>query len=565
MRRFWQALTLLWLTMPAWARLGGGGGYRSSSSSRSSWSSSSSSRSSWSSSSSSSSGWGGGSHGGGTYHSSGGAVHASFWDIIIPLFFITVVVVGLYLAAKASSNQESGQSGCFPGMSCGTLGICGLLFLFNPPLMGLALLAYFVMTKKGSDGVGAAAFGRLSDAFGGVANPLTPTKNVNPYAAVLRMDPNFSVPIFREFAVLLYCQAMQERPGGGFVHSRPFLGPKAVDMLSRRCKPDVTVSDVVVGAFRVRNSEVGQRNVVMSVAFESNYIEQSSSGTRAFIARETWIMERRQGVLTRAPKAVSSLACPSCGYAGDIPADGVCPTCQTTNVRGEFDWVVTSVMVESLEPFTPHSAEGGGVEEGTQLPTVIHPELGRRREEFLTRHPDFSWPEFCRKASGIFLKLQQGWSERNVHLCRPHETDVLFRQHRYWIEDLKRHGKINRLSDVVVDRWELSNLVIDAYYESLTARVFASMIDVTTDETGKVLYGDPRRPRKFTEYWTFIRRIGSRPPSGDSLHQCPSCGAPLDKITQSGECEYCQRVVTLGDFDWVLTNIEQDEIYSLEL
>ena len=43
---------------------------------------------------------------------------------------------------------------------------------------------------------------------------------------------------------------------------------------------------------------------------------------------------------------------------------------------------------------------------------------------------------------------------------------------------------------------------------------------------------------------------------------CPSCGAPLDKINQAGVCGYCNSHVTLGEFDWVLALIEQDETYE---
>ena len=42
--------------------------------------------------------------------------------------------------------------------------------------------------------------------------------------------------------------------------------------------------------------------------------------------------------------------------------------------------------------------------------------------------------------------------------------------------------------------------------------------------------------------------------------QCPSCGAPI-KLNQAGKCEYCGTVVTGGNFDWVLSRIEQDESY----
>ena len=41
---------------------------------------------------------------------------------------------------------------------------------------------------------------------------------------------------------------------------------------------------------------------------------------------------------------------------------------------------------------------------------------------------------------------------------------------------------------------------------------------------------------------------------------CSNCGAPL-AVTQSGECSHCNAHVTLGEFDWVLSKIEQDDSY----
>ena len=112
---------------------------------------------------------------------------------------------------------------------------------------------------------------------------------------------------------------------------------------------------------------------------------------------------------------------------------------------------------------------------------------------------------------------------------------------------------------------KISNIVLDAFYESITVRIFASMLDYTVDEkTGEVLHGDARRPRVFSEYWTLIRRVGHSPSKAAGV-QCPACGAPLDRVNQAGACEYCQCVITKGDFDWVLSNIEQDEVYRLSM
>ena len=34
------------------------------------------------------------------------------------------------------------------------------------------------------------------------------------------------------------------------------------------------------------------------------------------------------------------------------------------------------------------------------------------------------------------------------------------------------------------------------------------------------------------------------------------------KITMAGACDYCKAKVTAGEFDWVLSRIEQDDSYT---
>ena len=44
-------------------------------------------------------------------------------------------------------------------------------------------------------------------------------------------------------------------------------------------------------------------------------------------------------------------------------------------------------------------------------------------------------------------------------------------------------------------------------------------------------------------------------------HRCPSCGSSL-KIGMMGKCSHSDSKITNGDFDWVLSMIEQDESYT---
>ena len=84
-------------------------------------------------------------------------------------------------------------------------------------------------------------------------------------------------------------------------------------------------------------------------------------------------------------------------------------------------------------------------------------------------------------------------------------------------------------------------------------------LDYTVNKAGDVLSGSRETPRRFSEYWTLIRgrHPGERRGDGDG---CPSCGAPM-QLTMAGNCEHCGTHLTLGEFDWVLSKIEQDESY----
>jgi hypothetical protein len=72
--------------------------------------------------------------------------------------------------------------------------------------------------------------------------------------------------------------------------------------------------------------------------------------------------------------------------------------------------------------------------------------------------------------------------------------------------------------------------------------------------------GNQRTPRRYSEYWTLIRSVAPKGPARVDA-ACPSCGAPL-QIEMAGNCVYCRAKVTSGDFDWVLSRIEQDDVYD---
>lgn len=168
---------------------------------------------------------------------------------------------------------------------------------------------------------------------------------------------------------------------------------------------------------------------------------------------------------------------------------------------------------------------------------------------------------FTQRLMHMFHEIQAGWSALDESRLRPFETDTLFDAHRYWLQRYRDNGTRNVLADVRVSRMEVAKVEHDAYFDAITARIFASMKESTVDAQGNVVSGNPRKDRHFSEYWTLVRRSDRAHTQARDPRQCPSCGAPLDRINQHGICGYCGGKVVTGDFDWVLAVIEQDEEY----
>ena len=80
------------------------------------------------------------------------------------------------------------------------------------------------------------------------------------------------------------------------------------------------------------------------------------------------------------------------------------------------------------------------------------------------------------------------------------------------------------------------------------------------DGAGKVVAGSKNNLRRWSEYWTFVRNRNAKPAPARADLNCPNCGAPL-KVNVTGICEFCGGKITSGEFDWVLSKIEQDESY----
>ena len=378
-----------------------------------------------------------------------------------------------------------------------------------------------------------------------------------------RFDPNFSEIILVDFCYALYARAHEARGRGAKALDElsPYLSQQARAALLQ-LNPNVkSVEGIIVGAMQivsVRGLETP--TLIIEVQFDANYTEVVDGKQMTYYVVDRWQFERKRDVLSPPPEQATALHCPRCGAPLQKDNNGACAFCGAKIESGEFQWYVRSISTLNREAKGP-LLTGNVPEVGTRNPTILQPNFPAVRAAFEQNNPAFDWADFQARARMIFNELQTAWSSLKWERARPFETDNIFQMHRYWIEAYKRQGLRNALDQCEIQAMQPTRIKVDAFYNAITLRIFARGYDYTVDQNGRVVAGSNNKLREWSEYWTFVRYSKAKPAAARADLNCPNCGAPL-KVNAVGICEFCGGKITSGEFDWVLSKIEQDESYS---
>ncbi|HMF56787.1 MAG TPA: TIM44-like domain-containing protein [Pyrinomonadaceae bacterium] len=510
-----------------------------------------------------------------------------WWTRIALALFALIALSSFSEAlARVGGGQSYGGSGSGSGNGGGAAGIIWLVFrlLFwltiNYPAIGIpvdiivivGLIYYFFKrnkTPKTTCSSTATGIAVTTPDWGGAAASMSRRQGfAQEFNQLRRFDPNFSEIIFTDFCYALYAKAQDARGHGKNALDlySPYLSEEArATLMQRNPAGTQSVIGIIVGSMQVADVRgLATPLVQISVEFEANYTEvteqQGKKYGMAYYVRESWQLERKRDLLSPTPQQATALHCPRCGAALQQDTTGACAFCGAKIESGEFQWYVRSIALLARESRGP-LLTSDVPEVGTDYPTVVQPNFANIRAGFESAHTEFSWGKFEARVRLIFNELQSAWSSLKWERARPFETDNIFQMHRYWIEAYQRQGLRNALDQCQIISMQPVKIKEDAFYNSITMRIFAQGCDYTVDREGKVVSGSNRNVRRWSEYWTFIRSREAKPAAARADLNCPNCGAPL-KVNMTGVCEFCGGKVSSGDFDWVLSKIEQDESYA---
>jgi len=478
---------------------------------------------------------------------------------------LLVLLAGVALARPGGGESFSGGGG-HSGGGGGGGGGSGALVVFellwyllelciSYPYVGVPVLLLIVVWLVRSARVKAAN----ADWDSGPPAELPPTRSL---ADVRSIDPEFSQAVFEDFAFRLFATAQRARASAESLAAvAPYVAQGARDELAQRAPAGVAVQQVVVGALRVIRVDLPPESkdgrVRVGVEFEANV----ATAEHTYYSVETWLFSRDASRHSKPPGATRTFPCPNCGAPWQAAAMGtqVCANCGQTVDNGRFDWIVEDISLASIDE-RPPTVTQDVPERGTDLPTYVDHDALPLMSALTAADPNATDATITARLTAIYGALNQAWANNDLAPARPFVSDALYDYLEYWIDTYKRQSLRNQLTDMRITRTQLAKVDRDKYYDAVTIRLWGTGKDfVINTQTGRVLRGSKHVERPYSEYWTVIRGAG-RQGKAHTDATCANCGAPLH-ITMGGDCEHCNAHVTAGEFDWVLSKIEQDDTY----
>ena len=185
-------------------------------------------------------------------------------------------------------------------------------------------------------------------------------------------------------------------------------------------------------------------------------------------------------------------------------------------------------------------------------------------ESIKQRDPAFTQEAFLNRCHDLLPGVQDAWSKQDMSPVRHFISDGVFDRFALQLEMQKGCGIRNEMRDVRVLGSRLVGSASDRFFDTLHVAITAEAVDTLISlEGGSLLQGE-NAPEEFTEIWTFLRRPGAQTLARPGLLEgyCPNCGNKL-QLSTSITCESCQALINSGEYDWVLSEITQQEAWSV--
>lgn len=262
---------------------------------------------------------------------------------------------------------------------------------------------------------------------------------------------------------------------------------------------------------------------------------------------EYWSFLRKPGAVTLASGGLLEGFCPNCGAPLSLSDAGTCDNCDSVVTSGEYDWVLAEIT---------QSAEWGTASDPSVIPGY---------SMMLAKDPAFNLQHIEDRASVIFWRIMKAHfegdpgplSKVSLQSFRQSfsESMRLSTEDGWWL-----FFKDAAVGAVEVQRIEPAGS--EGGQDHIEVLIRWSARNARRNSDGRIRNAGDRTVRPVVYH--LVRNHGVATQGGKSFlsSHCQACGAPYEG-GESGNCEYCGRVLNDGSQDWVLASTGRFEASAM--
>jgi predicted lipid-binding transport protein (Tim44 family) len=126
---------------------------------------------------------------------------------------------------------------------------------------------------------------------------------------------------------------------------------------------------------------------------------------------------------------------------------------------------------------------------------------------------NFTIDSFIDGARGAFEMIVDAFAKADTRTLKQLLSPALFESFNAAIEDRRAAGERVEEQVVGIDKVDVTEAQLDGSVARITVRIESEQVNVTYDNAGEVVEGDPNKVVKLTDIWTFERDVRSSDPS----------------------------------------------------
>ncbi len=167
------------------------------------------------------------------------------------------------------------------------------------------------------------------------------------------------------------------------------------------------------------------------------------------------------------------------------------------------------------------------------------------------------------KIKSSFMGIQDAWQNKDLKKVRKWISDGVYQRFNGQFAMMNKLSQINKLTNINIDGIRIARTGTDNGYKTADVAINFTMDDEFISDKYPS-FNQKFRGESATEYWTFIKKEDAK--VGKNLYDsnnCPNCGAPFDtNLGEISRCGSCGTLTNNASYDWVLSEITQEDDYS---